>query len=226
MTTLKDLDLSVGTNQSKTLEKYGLPSKLDTIKSIPFATWKQHFTTALEKDHRIRLEEECHKKLNGQNIPKTKTLTILPELEGSNYERKPKDEILLCTKNECKALIIARYGMLECGMNFKGTLDSQCLTCNTINDEEHRLNNCMRLKEINFCDSIDKIPFNTIHSTDIQQLRVVISRISQVWNIKTGHGSMNTWYIISFIPPPPLDSLALFICTFVQFNNNFQLLMR
>ena len=52
--------------------------------------------------------------------------------------------------------------MLECGMNFKGTLDGQCLTCKTIGDEEHRLNNCMRLKEINFSDSIDKIPLNPI----------------------------------------------------------------
>ena len=56
--------------------------------------------------------------MNGQSIPKTKTLTVIPELDERGYERKPIDEILSCTKNECKTLVIARYGMLECGMNY------------------------------------------------------------------------------------------------------------
>ena len=189
--TLKDLDIGWHKSIKKTLEIYGLPNVFEEIKNIPFATWKQQVTTALETDHRNRLRDECHKKLNDKNIPKTKTLSIIPELDDSNYQRKPKDEILSCTKNECKALIIARYGMLECGTNFKGTHAIQCLTCNTIDNEEHRLNNCVRLKEFNFCDSDNKTSFDTIYSTDILQLREIISRISLVWNIKTGHGSMN-----------------------------------
>ena len=86
--------ISVGTDQSKKRsKKYQLPNKLDEIKNLPFATWKQQVTTALEKDPRNRLKEEFHKKVDGQSIAKTKTLTILPELDERYYKRKPKDEI-------------------------------------------------------------------------------------------------------------------------------------
>ena len=41
------------------------------------------------------------------------------------------------TKRETKMLIIARFGMLECGKNFKGTMNEICLNCNTRDTEEH-----------------------------------------------------------------------------------------
>ena len=96
-----------------------------------------------------------------------------------------------CNKAECKAIIMARYGMLECGRNFKGTLEYQCRSCNVIDDEEHRLNHCIIFKDLNFRDFTEKIPFNSIFSTDIASIRTIIERISQVWNLKTAHGSMN-----------------------------------
>ena len=63
--------------------------------------------------------------------------------------------------------------------------------CITVDNKKLRLNACVHFKDVNFYDSYDKIPFDTIYSENLQQLRVVIARISQVWNVKTGHGSMN-----------------------------------
>ena len=187
-------DLNIGRYKKirTSLVSYHLPSNFDEIKALPFTTWKNLVTTALEKEHKNRLKEDCHKKVNGQSIPKTKTATIIPELDTTTFERKPKDELLLCTKNECKVIIIARYGMLECGINYKGTLSTQCIACNTTDNEEHRLNSCIRYEAVNFYHSDDKIPFDTIYTTNIDQLKEIISRISQVWNVKTGHGTIVT----------------------------------
>ena len=77
--------------------------------------------------------------------------------------------------------------MLECGRNFEGTIEFQCKSCNVIDDEEHRLNHCILFKDLNFRDCTQEIPF----STDIASLRRIIVRISQVWNVKTAHDSIN-----------------------------------
>ena len=53
--------------------------------------------------------------------------------------------------------MIARFSMLVCG-----TLNEKCLTCNQINTEEHRLNECMKYLDNNFATSDKKIPFDTI----------------------------------------------------------------
>ena len=126
---LKVLDkLKVGwTKQVRSmLVLYQLPTDFTTIKNTPFPHWKNYVIAALEKRHKERLLEDCHKKEHGQPIPKTKTTSIIDEINNVNYKRKPCNEIMSCNKAECKAIIMARYGMLECGRNFKGTLEYQC----------------------------------------------------------------------------------------------------
>ena len=81
--------------------------------------------------------------------------------------------------------------MLECGTSYKRTLNFQCTTSNTIDNEKHRLNECTRFMETNFHGNNVKIPFSTIYSDNIEELRALMSRISQVWNVRTGHGTMN-----------------------------------
>ena len=73
-----------------------------------------------------------------------------------------------------------------------GTLSDNCLTCNTADSEEHRLNVCTKYLETNFLFENEKIPFDTVFSTNVELLRNIIERIGKVWNVKTGHGSMNT----------------------------------
>ena len=141
------------------------------------------------KKDRTRLLKECHKNENGEEVPKTKTKSMIDILETEHYTREPLKILMSLTKNEGRTLLISRYGMLECGKNFKGTLSDQCLICDMHDDEEHRLNVCTKYTESNFSNDDRKIPFNSIFTDDIHTLREIIPRINQVWNVKSGHGS-------------------------------------
>ena len=87
---------------------------------------------------------------------------------------------------------MARFGMLECGKNFKGTMKEMCATCDAIDNEEHRLNECVSFRSTNYLDSDDKIPFHTIYSDDTENVRAIFSRIWNVWNVTNGRGGMNS----------------------------------
>jgi len=78
--------------------------------------------------------------------PKQKQNPLSKKINDPYYARKPEDEILYLTKNETKSLIIARYGSLECGNNFKGTLKTICSTCEY---EYHHLNDCPKWSSTN-----------------------------------------------------------------------------
>ena len=107
------------------------------------------------------------------------------------YTRAPVPEILLCNKQETKTIMIARFGMLQCGKNFKNSISEMCKECNEADDENHRLNNCVTYKSLNLYDTYPKVEFSDIFSNDINILRAVIQQIEKVWNVKTAHGSMN-----------------------------------
>ena len=108
-----------------------------------------------------------------------------------SYQRKPNDEILLCTKQETKTLIIARFGMLECGYNFKAGMSEECNQCSVLDNEDHRLNYCVKFKGFNYCNSSEKVNFEDIYSNDMPTLRKTIPLIERVWNTKCAHGTMN-----------------------------------
>ena len=95
-------------------------------------------------------------------------------------------------KQDTRTLIIARYGMLECGTNYKGTMSDTCSHCCCKDNEEHRLNNCPKYDYSNYSNTSDQIKFDTVFSNDINDLKTIITRISNVWNVETGHGSINT----------------------------------
>ena len=81
--------------------------------------------------------------------------------------------------------------MLECGTNYKGTMSSKCTECNALDNEDHRLNHCIRYRSINRYDNIDKFDFNSVYSCNIDNLTTVIREISKVWNVKNSNGTMN-----------------------------------
>ena len=188
--TLKNLNLGWYKEIQNTLKSYELPENFDTIKNIPTAVWKAKVATAVEKANRQKLIDNCHKKEGDMIVPKTKTQSIVKHLEGTNYIRAPINEILSLSKIDCKSLIISRFGMLECGVNFKGTSNVECLTCKVIDNEEHRLNHCIRFRETNFCDDVEKIPFKNIYSNDHTVLHTILKKIQTVWNTHNGGGCM------------------------------------
>ena len=190
---LKDLNLGWYKRIVETLKRYQRSEDFDQIKVTPFGMWKSIVTEVTEQKNKEKLIEECHRIENNIKIRKTKTAFIVDELLHPTYQRKPKPEIMHLTKQETKTLITARYSMLECGKNYKGTMQELCNQCNNIDDEEHRLNYCSRFNDSNFYydNQNEKIEFNTIFSNDLNALRIIIDRISRVWNVKTGHGTMH-----------------------------------
>ena len=67
------------------------------------------------------------------------------------------------SKYDTKTLIMARYGMLWCAKNFKTQFGGQnCQTCGTIDDENHRINECVLYKEKNWHGKEEKVDFNIL----------------------------------------------------------------
>ena len=124
-------------------------------------------------------------------ILKTKTKSILDKITKPQYTRKPEEELLYATKNETKTIIIARYGMLECGRNYKGTMNMICTDCQTIDDENHRINYCKKWETVNYAKCNDKKDFNNIYSNDIARIREIVPVIESLWNTKNANGTMN-----------------------------------
>ena len=110
----------------------------------------------------------------------------------AEYVRSPEQELLKSTRQETKTILIARYGMLECGKNFKGSSNPNCSACHCTDDESHRMNYCRLWRSINLFDETNKLDFNLVYSHDINILRTIIPKIEQVWNTKNAHGTMNT----------------------------------
>ena len=188
--TLAEVDIGWHKTIKKTLNQYGLEENLDIIRRIPSPIWKTKVKDATERRNKQKLIDNCYKKEGAMIVPKTKTQRILKTIENNDYVRKPCKEILSLSKNECKSLIIARFGMLECGANFKGTMNHKCVTCDAVDNEEHRLNHCLKLKDMNYYNETVKCPFNIIYSNDTNTIRSMLEKIDKIWNVSMGRGSM------------------------------------
>ena len=87
--------------------------------------------------------------------------------------------------------MLARFHMLECGVNYKGTMSTQCKQCKVDDDENHRLNDCKAYRFINLYNNPQKVNFGDVYSHDIQIVRDILKCIEKVWNTKTANGTMN-----------------------------------
>ena len=170
--------------------KYRLPTDFGNIKAHSLNSWKATIALVVDEKNRERLKTECHKTENGVQKPRSKTSSIAKKISEQSYVRRPDEELLHMTKHETKTIIIGRYGMLECGKNFKGTLKPHCEKCNLEDDENHRLNYCYIWQERNLYHSEEKINFDLIYSRDIDTLRLLVSKINMVWNTQNAHGTM------------------------------------
>ena len=189
--TLETMNIGWYKGIRQTLTKYNLPDDFPEIQRQTSNEWKNIVKNSIEDQNQLRLIEECHKQSNGELTKKTKTAHIVDKIQNSAYIRQPQNELKYLSKQETKAIMIARFGMLECGKNFKGTLSEMCsVCCSVIDDEEHRLNVCPKYNQLNYCNNADPVKFDTIFSDNIDDIKLIISRIATIWNIKTGHGSM------------------------------------
>ena len=188
---LERLNIGWAKSIKETLTDLNLPSDFSIIRSATKRQWKMAVNQKIEIKNRNRLFNDCHKTENNNLTRKTKTTHIVDNIEDEMYVRAPIPELSFCNKQETKTLITARFGMLECGKNFKGTMREMCNTCNVIDDEDHRLNYCERFKNINLFDTQPKVAFSDVFSTDMIIVRAIMKHIEKVWNVTTAHGNMN-----------------------------------
>ena len=136
---------------------------MSTIRNIRPKEWKKLVDEKIEIKNRARLTDDCHKTVDGKNVRKSKTAFIVDLITADSYSRKPSPEILHLTKQDAKTIIISRFRMLECGANFKNSNDTLCPVCKTIDNEDHRLNFCIRFRATNYYDHAEKVNFNDIY---------------------------------------------------------------
>ena len=189
---LEDMKLGWYNNIKDILSDHKLPTEFNTIKNMSYNEWKNKVKIVIDKKNKERLQEDCHETSKGTTKEKTKTKTILTRITEEGYKRQPRPEILRTTKHEAKTIVIARYGMLQCGKNYKGTMNEICNECDILDDEDHRLNYCVKWKDRNNFNETVKIDFNLVFSERIEELRYIIECIEKLWNTRNAHGSMKT----------------------------------
>ena len=172
------------------LAYYELEQDWEKIKECNKSRWKQLVNTAVRAKNKQKLLESCvQQQPSGEKI-KTKTAYIYHNINNDTLINEALPEIRSSNKVNTKTIILARCGMLECGKNFKGSIPEICRGCGEEDDESHRLNRCKIWKHLNFSETVDKIDFSDIYSTDINVLLPVIKKIQKVWELQFGNGSM------------------------------------
>ena len=175
-----------------TLNFYNLTPNFQEVKTTPAPEWKRKVKTSIETKNLERLIDLCHKQEGENKKVKTKTANIVPVITSRNYKRIPDHSILRTSKHETRTIMLARYGVLECGKNYKGTMKEICETCNCSDDENHRLNYCPKWKNMNLYEITEKLNFDRLYSDSLVDIRRLTNVIENVWNTRTANGSIRT----------------------------------
>ena len=125
---------------------------------------------------------------------RTKTLTISQKLDTGTYDINCKDNVLFTLPRYiAKTVIMARYGMLDCRNNFSYGYGSKvCPSCMTIDDEQHRINDCGKWSDVNLHRSDLRVDYNHIFSNDPEILKCISSIIQSIWNLENGKNEMRS----------------------------------
>ena len=172
------------------LKDYKLEEDWAKIKDLPKLAWKRCVKTAVNDMNKQKLISNCMEKQGDTEKVKTKTKYILDQINSDSYKNEPIPEIVVSSKLTAKTLIIARSGMLQCDINYKGTSPETCKKCNVIDDENHRMNECPNWRNTTESQNNSTVNFRDIYSNDPQTLQKVIKHIQGVWELSLGNGTM------------------------------------
>ena len=173
------------------LRDYGLEQDWDVIAKKPNNEWKAAVKEAGEKKHVEKLKSECWTTRNGIGKEKTKSKPILDQLSDTNYRRTTNSVLMKMSKLKAKAIIMLRYGMLECAANYENKYKSKkCDNCHTLDDASHRINFCERWKHINFWDSEIKIDVKQAFSEEKEDLENIALNVLAIWDLRNGKNCM------------------------------------
>ena len=83
--------------------------------------------------------------------------------------------------------------MLSCLANYKSRQGGKlCAECTVLDDENHRINHCMRWQNVNLCNSNVKVNFEDIYSDDVDKCLTVVENILLVWDLSNGKNDMHS----------------------------------
>ena len=104
--------------------------------------------------------------------------------------KKSVNEIVSGSKEMIKTLILSCHGMLECGIDYKGTMTQICRSCEVTDDENHRLNECINFSETNRANDPLKSNFEHVYSINDNTLKAIMNVIQNVWELRYTNSRM------------------------------------
>ena len=171
----------------KTLENYEIDKDFDEIKDLSYRDWKKLVTEVTERKHKEKLLGMCY----SRNREKTKTKELIEKIEPDSYKRTPRMDILNKPRYLSKVQIISMFHMLKCAANFKNSFNNaNCDRCQAPDDENHRINNCVKFENINLYKSPLKIDFNYIYSDNEKAVERVLEAVCFLWDLRNGKNEM------------------------------------
>ena len=151
-----------------TLHTWDLEQDWTKIEKKAKSEWKKEVENAAEKINTGRLRDECYTKERTKSKIKSKSKSIIDEIDDPLYRRKPLEIMRHGFVIVTRALIMGRFGMLQCKANYSyGSKNKNCDTCKVLDDKNHRINECILYKDINLYNSDTKINFESMHSKTI-----------------------------------------------------------
>ena len=106
--------------------------------------------------------------------------------------RRPDPAILNGrNKMEAKALIMSRFAMLDCANNYETKYKGKnCQICKCLDDECHRINDCMKFKDVNMFDKSERVDFGKVFESDPETLTSIARTVLSIWDIENGRNTM------------------------------------
>jgi predicted nucleic acid-binding protein len=171
------------------LDEYELTTSWEEIKGKSGEQWKKQVKQAVELKNTQKISEHCHSK-KGE---RSKTKSLIGNIESDNFLRQMNKNMMGMTKIKVKALIMGRYGMLDCGGNYQIKYKTKnCIVCHKLDNESHRINECVLWEKINLYSSNVKIEYEAIYSNDPETMNVLAMTILDLWDIENGRNCMKS----------------------------------
>ena len=115
-------------------------------------------------------------------------------LETQTYRQEcTQNPLFQLPRNTVRIIMMARYGMLDCANNYHGKYGTKiCKECNAVDNEDHRINDCKRWRNINLSGKGYRIDFDAVYSDDADILRHVSKLLQSVWNLENCKNEMRS----------------------------------
>jgi hypothetical protein len=171
----------------QTLEEYGLEKSWEELGKKTYEVWESEVKESIERRNMKKIIEYCYNK----NDERTKTKFALQEIQSGSHKRGRNHEIFKRSKSEVRALLMGRYGMLECAGNYRIKYKGvNCLLCHVLDNEMHRMNYCPKWRGRNLCNSDKEVVYNAIYSNDPEILSIIAMSILALWDLENGKNEM------------------------------------